>query len=71
MLRTAACYVSGLALSFLVQWGAEADAADTGITGKKLLLISPSKIVLLSRDLAITTMGSDPMGGGRFFRQFQ
>ena len=63
MLRTAAWCVSGLALSFLLQLGAEANAADTGITGKKLLLKSPSKIVLLSKDLAITTMGSDPMGG--------
>jgi acetyl esterase/lipase len=40
-----------------------ADAADQGITGKKLLLKSTSKLVLLSKDPAISIAGSYPIGG--------
>lgn len=41
----------------------QARAADQGITGKKLLLKSTPKLVLLSRDPSINIMGSDAVGG--------
>jgi hypothetical protein len=40
-----------------------ASAADQGITGKKLLLESSLKLVLLSKDPGISITGSDPVGG--------
>ncbi|MGH7785953.1 MAG: DUF1800 domain-containing protein [Candidatus Binatia bacterium] len=69
MLRTAAWFVGGLALS-LLHSGAVATAAETGVTGKKLLLKSPSRIILWSKDLAITTTGSDPMSGANSWVSF-
>src|SRR5215475_7423475 len=41
----------------------QARAADQGITGKKLLLKSTPKLVLLSKDAGIDITGSDPVGG--------
>ena len=41
----------------------QARAADQGITGKKLLLKSTAKLVLLSKDPSISIVGSDPVGG--------
>jgi acetyl esterase/lipase len=41
----------------------QAHAADQGITGKRLLLKSRPKLVLLSKDPSINIMGSDPVGG--------
>jgi hypothetical protein len=43
--------------------GGSAGAADQGITGKKLLLKSTPKLVLLSKDAGIGIAGSDPVGG--------
>ena len=40
-----------------------AQAADQGVTGKKLLLKSTPKLVLLSKDPSISIAGSDPIGG--------
>ncbi len=40
-----------------------ARAADHGITGRKLLLKSTPKLVLLSKDPGINITGSDPVGG--------
>lgn len=40
-----------------------ASAADQGVTGKKLLLKSSGKVVLLSKDPGISIAGSDPVGG--------
>ena len=50
-----ACALSTLALP--------AGAAEQGITGKRLLLTSTPKLVLLSRDLGIAIGGVDPVGG--------
>jgi acetyl esterase/lipase len=49
--------------AILVASPPEARSADTGITGKKLLLKSTPQLVLLSRDPSISIAGSDPVGG--------
>jgi hypothetical protein len=41
----------------------QARAADQGIAGRKLLLRSTPKLVLLAKDPGISLMGSDPVGG--------
>jgi len=41
----------------------QARAADQGIAGKKLLLKSTPKLVVLAKDPSISLMGSDPVGG--------
>ena len=51
------------ALVTIVLTGSHANATNQGITGKKLLLKSPSKFVLLSKDAGISIAGSDPVGG--------
>lgn len=43
--------------------GSYANAADQGVTGKMLLLKTPSELVLLSTDDGIGVAGSDPVGG--------
>lgn len=48
---------------FLLLAGSFANAADQGITGQTLLLKSPGKFVLLSKDASISIAGSDPVGG--------
>ena len=42
---------------------AQVRAADQGITGRKFLLKSTPKLVLLSKDPTISIIGSDPIGG--------
>ena len=58
---SAACVVA----LFCALWAftPEARAANQGITGKKLLLNSAPKVVLLSKDASINITGSDPVGG--------
>jgi hypothetical protein len=50
----------GLLVTVLVD---SAQGTDHGITGKKLLLKSTPKLVLLSKDLSINIIGSDPISG--------
>lgn len=54
----------GVATSIVLLFASSyANAADQGITGKKLLLKSTPKLVLLSKDAGISIAGSDPIGG--------
>jgi hypothetical protein len=57
--------VAGATLVGVVFCGAASSAlaADQGITGKKLILKSTPKFVLLSKDASISIAGSDPVGG--------
>lgn len=55
--------VAGAALFVAVLLLGRAQAADQGITGKKLLLKSNGKLVLLSKDSQISIAGSDPVAG--------
>jgi hypothetical protein len=48
---------------FLLTSGSGANAAEQGVTGKKLLLKSAPKLVLVSKDPNISNAGSDPVGG--------
>jgi hypothetical protein len=43
--------------------GGSANAADQGLTGKKLLLTSAPKLLVLSKDPSISIAGSDPIAG--------
>ena len=64
MTKTAQLVVSvGLAMGIALLTVSSADASNQGITGKKLLLKSTPKIVLLSKDGAISIAGSDPVNG--------
>ena len=60
--RSSAPFVVALSCALWVLTS-QARAADQGITGKKLLLKSTAKLVLLSKDPSINIMGSDPAGG--------
>jgi acetyl esterase/lipase len=55
--------VAAAALCAIVATSHPVRAADQGVTGKKLLLTSTPHLVLLSKDPAITSAGSDPIGG--------
>ena len=57
--RLAAAAVGAICMTVAL----EARAADQGITGKKLLLRSTPKFVVLSKDPDISLTGSNPIGG--------
>lgn len=62
--RNAALMRSAVATSvFLLRAVSDANAADQGIAGTKLLLKSTAKLVVLARDPSISIGGSDPIGG--------
>lgn len=55
--------LSGLTLSLCLLLGShQANAENVGVSGKKLLLKS-DKMVVISKDPAISIIGSDPIGG--------
>lgn len=54
---------TALALSVVLLLASSANAANQALTGKKLLLKSTPKVVLLSKDASISIAGSDPLGG--------
>ncbi len=54
---------TALALSVVLLLASSANAADQALTGKKLLLKSTPKVVLISKDASISIAGSDPLGG--------
>ena len=55
-------WVAAAGLLAAVSIGRSANAADQGITGKKLLL-KTGELVLLSKEAGISIVGSDPVGG--------
>jgi hypothetical protein len=55
--------VAGAGLLAVMLVGKAANGADQGLTGKKLLLKSVPKVVVISKDASISIAGSDPING--------